>query len=64
MGKEVIMEKTSLKAVEIKCPECSNIMKVYSYNDNTTRGTCNRCKSSIIKKNLSDKEKRIRIIKN
>lgn len=59
-----VMEKSSQKAIEIKCPECSNIMKVCSYNDGTTRGICNRCKSVIIKKNLSDKEKRIRIIKN
>lgn len=59
-----IMQQSSLKAIEIKCPECSNFMTVYAYDDKTTRGTCNRCKSAIIKKKLSDREKRIRIIKN
>ncbi len=57
------MDKSFEKAVEIKCPECSNIMKAYIYNDGSTRGTCKRCKSAIVKKNLSDREKRIRIIK-
>lgn len=58
------MEKSSQKAIEIKCPECFNFMKVYFYNDETERGQCKRCKSVIIKTNFSDKEKRIRIIKN
>ena len=57
------MEKSSNKAIEIKCPECLNIMKAFLYNDESVRGTCNRCKSSIIKEKRSAKEKRIRIIK-
>ena len=57
------MERSSQEAIEIKCPECSNLMKVYNYDDSTTRGNCNRCKSSIIRKKLSNREKSIRIIK-
>ena len=57
------MEKSSQKAIQIKCPECLNKMNVYLYTDGTLRGNCKRCKSAIIQQKHSEKEKRIRIIK-
>lgn len=48
--------------MKIKCPNCLNIMTIAINDNNEGKGCCKKCKTVIIAKKPSPKEKIIRII--
>ena len=66
MGKGVqIMERTDVlqKKVRIICPECSNYINGKMQTNGSVAGQCPVCKSVVVSKQCTPKEKQIRIIK-
>ncbi len=51
------------KVKRIKCPECLNIMTVTVDAHGEAKGVCKKCKSVIIAKQSSERERLIRIVK-
>ena len=58
------MNKSSSKKVRIRCPECTNFMQGTVSANGSVTGQCPTCKSVIVSKQHSLKERHIRIIKN
>lgn len=65
MGKGDNMESNiaSKKKHRILCPECSNYINGIVNTNGSITGQCKICKSIIVTKQCSPKEKRIRVIK-
>ena len=51
------------KTKVVKCPECSNYMRVTIGDNGETKGLCKKCNSYITVKNHSVRERLIRIVK-
>ena len=57
-------EKDRKTKPKIRCPECSNYIEVTTLENGTQVGKCPVCKVVISQKQISQKEKTIRVRKN
>lgn len=51
------------KVKRMKCPDCLNYLIISSNENGEARGFCKKCKSVIIARQSSEKERLIRIVK-
>ena len=58
------MNKSDFKKIRFRCPECSNFMQATKSANGSASGQCPTCKSVVVTKQHSAKEKHIRIIRN